>query len=212
MAPNLSSYHALAFDFDGVILDSMEYKFQTFTSLFDEYPQHRTAIDAYNRSQRGVNRHLKFPHIYEQILQLPYREEIGIALGKEYGRRLEGNLSRCPLIPGVEYFLRSQSQPLFVASSSPSDEIVPILEGKGIRKLFREIFGYPVSKVDALRKIAELVKIRTEHVLFFGDAPADSKAAAEVGAAFVAVTKEPEAFPPATSSISDFRIFEERGR
>ena len=85
----------------------MEYKFQTFVSLFDDYPQHHTEIDAYNRSQRGINRHLKFPHIFEKILRLPYSDEIGISLGKKYGRCLEENLSQCPLVPGVEEFLRS---------------------------------------------------------------------------------------------------------
>lgn len=204
MPPDLSSYHALAFDFDGVILDSMEYKFQTFASLFADHPEHLAEIDAYNRSKRGINRHLKFPHIFQQILHLPYSEEIGIALGREYGHRLEKNLSACPLVAGVDIFLCSQSMPLFVASSSPSDEIIPILEANGIRQLFREVCGHPLSKADALRKIAKELNCTPDHILFFGDAPADCSAAEEAGIAFIAVTKEPDVFPPATRIIADF--------
>lgn len=204
MFQNLSPYCALAFDFDGVILDSMTYKFRTFASLFEDHPEHLAEIDVYNRSKRGINRHLKFPHIFKQILHLPHSEEIGIALGKEYGRRLEKNLSACLLVPGVEAFLRSQSMPLFVASSSPSDEIIPILEAKGIRQLFREVYGHPLSKADALQKIAEELNCTPDHILFFGDASADCSAAEEAGAAFIAVTNEPDIFPPATRTIADF--------
>ncbi len=205
MTHDLSPYRALAFDFDGVILDSMEYKFQTFVSLFSDHPEHLDEIDTYNRSQRGVNRHLKFPHIFEQILNLPYSEEIGIALGKEYGRRLEGNLSECPLVPGIEDFLRLQSVSLFVASSSPREEIIPILASKGIRNLFREVFGYPLSKAEALKHITQALKIRAGQVLFFGDALVDQRAAEAAGTGFIARAEMPDTFPAGTRMIVDFK-------
>ncbi len=211
MALDLSLYRAFAFDFDGVILDSMEYKFTTFASLFSDYPEHLEEIDAYNRSQRGINRHLKFPHIYKHILRLPYNDEIGVALGKEYGRRLEANLAQCPLIPGIEEFLRSQSLPLFVASSSPSDEIIPILESKGIRQPFKEVFGHPTPKAEALRRITRTLVLKPTQILFFGDAPADCRAAEESGTTFIAVTQEPEGFPSGTRSIQDFSMLMKKG-
>jgi phosphoglycolate phosphatase len=56
--------HAIAFDFDGVILDSVALKTQLFIDAYDEplAPQQKEAIRAYQARHGGVGRVKKFEY------------------------------------------------------------------------------------------------------------------------------------------------------
>lgn len=201
---DLRSYKAMVFDFDGVILDSEQFKIATFKSLFTHYPDHLESIDTYNREHRGISRYEKFAYIFRNILHLPYNEVTGKKLGERYSQMLSQNLADTPLIQGVKEFLAQQHVPLFVASSSEVHEMQRVVEAKGISKYFTKLYGHPISKAEAIREVAASNNMEPSQVLFFGDAVADWKAAAETKADFIARTEQPELFPIETRTISTF--------
>lgn len=204
MKYDLISYKAIVFDFDGVILDSEQFKIVTFKSLFTDYLQCLSLIDEYNRKNRGISRYEKFAYIFKEILHLPYDEEVGKRLGERYSQLLSQNLAETPLIAGVKEFLVRQKVPLFVASSSGVYEIQKVVEAKDIERFFTKLYGHPISKSDAIRDLMATNNLAPARVLFFGDAVADWKAADETKVEFIARTDQPELFPKGTRTVSTF--------
>ncbi len=56
---------AIIFDFDGVILESMDVKTKAFALLFKDYPEHLPAVLALHQTHGGMSRFEKFEIIYE---------------------------------------------------------------------------------------------------------------------------------------------------
>lgn len=204
MGNEMVVYQALAFDFDGVIIDSEAYKIETFKSLFTDFPEHLEAIDMYNRRERGINRRIKFEHIYKNILQLPYSNETLEALAESYGAKLKQNALQLPLISSIKEFLQKNELPAFVASSSEKAELELILKHHDMLQYFTDIYAYPHSKVTALQAIASRLKLDPNQILFFGDAIADYEAAQVTGAQFIARSDDVTLFPADIRRISNF--------
>ncbi|MDB4978212.1 MAG: phosphatase [Candidatus Peribacteria bacterium] len=204
MKYDIKKYKAIVFDFDGVILDSEQFKIATFKSLFTEYPNHLEAIDSYNKQNRGISRYEKFAHIFKNILDVPYTEETGKELGKKYSNILSQNLAATPLIEGVNEFLIQQSALLFIASSSEVHEMEIVLQTKGMTAYFVKLYGHPILKAEAITKTMEEYHLEPSQLLFFGDAIADWKVAHETNVNFIARTENPELFPTDTNNISTF--------
>src|SRR5688500_11982342 len=75
---------AVIFDFDGVILKSVEIKTQAFLSLFADYPEYRDRILRYHLDNLGVSRYKKFEWIYSQLLRMPLENEERERLGAAF--------------------------------------------------------------------------------------------------------------------------------
>lgn len=204
MKYNLSTFKAIIFDFDGVILDSETYKIKTFNSLFLNYPDYLEQIDFYNRTHQGINRYKKFQYIYENILHIPYTQEIETELGNKFKKSLVTNLKNLPLIPGAKSFLEQQHCPLFIASSASLDEIDEVLIKNKIKNYFVKVYAHPTEKTEAIRNVIQTVGIRPNQALFFGDAPADFEAAKKTNVTFIARTETPEEFPTDVKYILNF--------
>ena len=204
MKYNLSSFKAILFDFDGVILDSESYKIKAFKSLFLNVPDYVEQIDMYNKTHRGISRYKKFQYIYENILHKQYTQEVETELSDSYKHALLTNLKNIPLIPGVKSFLEQQQCPLFIASSSNLDEIdIGLIKNK-IKNNFVKVYGHPTEKIEAIQDVIQTVGITPKQALFFGDAIADFDAAQKTGATFIARTSTPEEFPNNVKYILNF--------
>ena len=59
---------AIFFDFDGVILESVDIKGWAFGKLFESYPEHVDEIVAFHFANGGMSRFDKFRYIYKNIL------------------------------------------------------------------------------------------------------------------------------------------------
>ncbi len=204
MKYDFSNKKALIFDFDGVILNSENYKLQSYPQLFTEFPDKMPAIREYINGAAGISRFKKFRQIYG-ILGQEYTDEIGEKLSKRYDDLTTDHLKQLPLINGVEEFLKSSRLAHYVASSTPIDKLNEIIEGKNLKKYFKQIFGLPVTKVEAVNRAKEELGIESSDITFFGDAIADYNAAKETGTDFIAVTNSLDVFPPNTKSITDFQ-------
>lgn len=199
---------AIVFDFDGVILQSVDIKTRAFESLFAaEAPEAVARILDYHRAHNGISRYEKFRYAYREILRRPLEAEEEKALGERYNATVERAVMVCPFVPGAREFLEARHAltPFFVASGTPEEELRRIVERRGLSGFFRGVRGSPTKKDVILRSFAAELSCAPAELLMVGDATTDSDAARAVGAAFVGVVPpgEKNPFPPDAPILPD---------
>jgi HAD superfamily hydrolase (TIGR01549 family) len=194
---------ALVFDFDGVILQSVNIKTKAFEALFaSEAPEARARIVEYHLANGGISRYEKFRYAYREVLHRPLSADDEKALGERFNALVEQAVSVCPWVPGAREFLESNHKklPLYVASGTPQEELRRIVERRGLSGFFRAAYGTPDKKDSILRNIAGELSCKPQGLLMIGDAGNDYDAARAVGAAFIGVV-EPGAANPFPSGV-----------
>lgn len=180
---------ALAFDFDGTLVDSNPVKWRAFERCFTEFPERLDEIVAYCRGHHAIPRGEKFRHVYERILGLPYSEDVAAGLDRRFAALTTEQIVAAPEIPGADRFLRSVSGGRLTAllSTTPHQTLLAIVAGRGWSELFAAVEGAPVAKGEWLRGWRERRGLAAEELVFFGDTVEDATAAAAAGCPFVAV-------------------------
>jgi len=203
MKYDLSDQKAFVFDFDGVILQSEEFKIQGHIALFEKHPK-IDEIAKYFRETAGINRLTRYKHVYENIIKEEYTEDVENELSNRYDEMTLGPIKNLPLTLGVEDFLKASSIPKFISSGTPHEILLEIVKHKKIDHYFKEIFGFPNKKADVTQKVLKELELKPTEVTFFGDAMADYEAATSTGVNFIARTTSPATFPPETKFVEDF--------
>ena len=187
-------WDAVFFDFDGVILDSVDVKTQAFAKIFRKYgPEVERAVVDYHLANGGVSRFKKFEYYYKNILHKPITQYILDDLGHEFNRlSIEGVLS-APFIRGALKTLeqlKKQCVPAFVVSGTPHEEIKFIVEKRNLDPYFLEVHGSPRKKQEILHDISSRHSINPNFCLFIGDAATDFEAAQVCGTEFLGIVKD----------------------
>ena len=178
---------AIVLDFDGVILESNHVKAETFRRLFSQYPQHAETIVKLHRDHGGMPRQEKLRIICEDILGVPVDDESIRRLSKEFGRLADDAMMTCPFTPGAPEFLQTYSAlcPLFIATGTPEDEMQPLIERRGLAKLFAGVYGSPRDKAAILRDVMAEKGWRPSQMVFVGDSIDDYKGAQATSVPFI---------------------------
>lgn len=205
-------YQAIFFDFDGVILDSVQVKTRTFAAMFRRYgPEVEKAVVDFHLVNGGMSRFKKFEHYYENILKKNITQAELQSLGEEFSRLALQEVLDSPFIPGVLETLqdlKEQTIPCFVASGTPDDEIKLIVDKKGLNPYFREVHGSPRQKDEILEDILDRYSLAPERCLFIGDAMTDYDAALKCGTKFFGIKQNDSAdpFPPGTRVSNTLKL------
>lgn len=206
---------AIALDFDGVILESVEIKTRAFRALFKDYPEHIERIVRLHREQAGVSRYEKFETIYREYLQLPLSDVDKDRLGREFSALVAEEMLACPFVPGALEFLAREAghRPIFLVSGTPEAELREIVKLRKLDRYFDGVLGSPRSKDALLKEILSAQALGPAELLVVGDAMTDFTAARAVGAHFIGRVPlgVPNPFPiPARLIVSD--LSELKGR
>lgn len=190
---------AVFFDFDGVILDSVDVKTQAFAAMFRKYgPEVEKAVIKYHLENGGVSRFKKFEHYYRYILGKTVSTSQLNHLGNKFTRiALDGVLS-APFIDGaIEtlILLKKNKVPAFVVSGTPHDEIKLIVKKRKLNSYFQEVHGSPRKKQEILEDIAKRHGLNLPDCLFIGDAKTDYEAAKVSKTCFLGIVKNSESSP-----------------
>jgi len=174
-------------DFDGVIVESLDIKTQAFRDLFSDYPQHLDRIMSYHLAHNAISRYIKFEYIVRHILGEPYDTERGKELGARFSNLVCQKVIECPYVPGAEEFLQffSSNVPLYLASSTPQEELEVITKARGIDRYFKRIYGTPWEKPDVIQKVILEEKVKPEEVIYIGDSKEDYAVAQKTGVLFI---------------------------
>ncbi len=178
---------ALIFDFDGVILESVDVKGWAFQKIFEDHPKAQERILAYHYDHGGLPRSNKIRYILKEILKLPYDDAIVARYCERFGDLVFKRVVDSPFVPGAREALEVFRGRFltFVVSGTPHEEINRVVDAKGLRSFFSAVYGSPVSKDERTGMILAEGGLAPQEVLWIGDATSDLRAATKYGICFV---------------------------
>lgn len=209
----MSDIEAVFFDFDGVIVDSVQLKVDAFREMYLAHGSDiADRVEAYQRYHGGMARMQKFRYFEAELLGRPADDARIDALCATYSDLVEEKVTSCPLVPGAVEFLEkwSASIPFYIISGTPEAELQRITERRGLARHFVEVRGSPLGKGEALRHFLSSGGHYPGRTAMIGDAITDYDAAIETGVPFIGVAPAgvPHFFPEGTRTIPDLLSLE----
>jgi phosphoglycolate phosphatase-like HAD superfamily hydrolase len=188
----------VAFDFDGVVCESVDVKTEAFGTLYAEHGEKVTrAVVAHHLEHGGVSRYEKIRYYEEHLLGRPADDAVVEAKAARFSELVVDAVIAAPLVPGALECLRALSGrcPLYVISGTPEPELRQIVAAKGLSGYFRRVLGSPTVKADHLRQIVTTHVTLPSRVVMVGDSTTDAVAADETGVRFVGIVRPGLASP-----------------
>lgn len=184
-------FKVIILDFDGVILESVSVKTEAFRALFSFVPEYVDEIVQFHIDNGGMSRFDKFRHIYNTILSEDLSDDKFESLSSRFSEIVEEAVAQAPFVNGAKDFLESASGSyrLYIVSATPQDELIRIIDQRGITGYFKGIFGSPENKKDHIIRIIKGNDVNPDKVLFIGDAVNDWDAAQKSGIRFIGRVK-----------------------
>lgn len=191
MPPNLEStwsgepVHGIAFDLDGVLVDSFRIWFRVLNATLEE-------LDRPPLSEAEFRLHWGQP--IEQDIEDWFPGRTPGEVTRAYAKRFPEHLARVEVLPGarrtVEALARAET-PRGVVTNSPRDMAEALLREAGMHGCFATIVtadDVPRSKPapDMIRAAAGILDCSIERLLVIGDSRFDAEAARAAGAPFLA--------------------------
>jgi HAD superfamily hydrolase (TIGR01549 family) len=192
-------YDAIVFDFDGVLVESVDVKTQAFGALYAEYGDRIVEqVKAYHLIHGGVSRFEKFRYYHKVLLGKDLTQEEEVKLGDRFSQYVEDAVVEAVYVSGAYELLEAnyQSTPLFVASGTPDQELKRIVSRRNMAHYFVSVHGSPAKKGAIIQDILSKYDFDPDRVLMVGDAIADYEGAIAAGVKFVGrVMQYPETYP-----------------
>ena len=178
---------ALIFDFDGVILESVDLKLRAASRLFPNHPERLPEVLQYWRDNVSLSRYVKLRHIYAHILHQPLSPQDEAELGARFGADIACDYRSCPRVEGAVGLLEAYRGRclMFVASGTPQDELRDVVQAQGLSEYFDGVFGSPAAKPAICRAVLDRWDVDPTEAVMIGDALLDLEAARAVGIGFV---------------------------
>src|SRR5215470_1085887 len=170
---------AVLFDFDGIVVESVDIKTEAFRILFADEPDHLDAIIALHRRHAGLNRLIKFEMIHSDILRRPLAPERKARLAARFQELVLERVVACSMVPGANELITRLAgrKPLAIVSGTPQAELEEIVQRRGIGRYFDSVCGGPRRKPDIVAGLLAARAWRPQRVLMLGDALEDLAAA-----------------------------------
>ena len=203
---------AIAFDFDGVLAESVDVKTRAYIRLFEKEGEASIQkIINYHMKNGGVSRFVKFRAIYQEILSRPLSEGEFQLLCDRFSQLVVDEVVVAPWVEGAhEFLIRYENQyKFFVISGTPEDELQEIIRRRNMGALFDSVRGSPKDKVMLIREVMTQFNLKPEEMVFVGDAETDWCAAQKIGVPFLWRCASDEATPlsgyigPRLSSLNE---------
>ena len=195
---------AVIFDFDGVLVESVDVKTRAFADMYAAYGEDVVRrVVQYHLEQGGLSRFKKFRYFQEMILGESLSQEKETALGETFSRLVKDAVVRAPWVPGAFEFLTEYlgKIDMFVASGTPDDEMKEIVQRRGMAHFFVSVNGTPATKSEIINRICIEHRFERKAVLMVGDALTDYDGAQSSGVRFVGRSADGRGFFPADVPI-----------
>ena len=199
----------IIYDFDGVICDSVNIKTEAFVELYLSYGKEvQQTVKEYHLANGGISRYEKFRYFQETLLGQSTNQEQINALANQFSLLVKQKVIASNYVPGVIDFLKAnEGKKQFICTGTPQNEIVDIVEQKGIKSFFYDIYGSPRTKIEIIQIIMEKYSAHPSDCIFFGDALTDYEAAKACSIPFIGISNENTQFPNKTYLINNFKQF-----
>lgn len=179
---------AVIFDFDGVLVESVDIKTQAFAALFKEYPEHIKEICQYHKINGGISRQRKFLYIYKNILKKPLSKEKFNELCSGFHTLVVDRVVEAPFVDGAERLLKDflGRYQIYIISGTPQNEMRDIIRRRRLERYFDGVYGSPRKKKDIIHEILRRRYLKSREVIFIGDSISDLEAAKVAKIYFIA--------------------------
>jgi len=185
---------AIIFDFDGVLVESVDVKTRAFARMFEDKGEEVVQkVTAFHLKHGGLSRVHKFKHYYEEILRCSLSDVKLEELCNAFSILVIDEVINSPYVRGAREFLdRFYCEiDLYVASGTPEDEMREIVRRRGMAKYFKEVFGSPSQKGEIAKSILKDNGYDPGDVIFVGDSITDLKGAQDSGTRFIGRITDP---------------------
>ena len=173
-------YQYIIFDFDGVLVESNEIRFNGFRKLFKDYP--RTQVEQlveYAKANGGVSRYKKIEFFFSMIRKEPISSESVNHWANQFSELITQDVLEARPVEGSLEFLEKYFHQFDFAIVSGSDqkELREICKGRGIDSFFKMILGSPTEKKDNIATLLSDFEWERDKSLYVGDSNNDLEAA-----------------------------------
>jgi len=175
---DISEYRYIFFDFDGVVKESIEVKSNAFRELFSNIDSRLCEkIISHHLENSGISRFEKIP-LYFEMADFDLNEKSVKEYLDRFSFLVKDQVIKSKWVPGAkEYFLRNHlKQDFYLVTATPQFEIEKILDALKISHVFKQIFGAPTKKTDAIKSVVSGLNILPNDAVMVGDASADLQA------------------------------------
>jgi len=173
-------YKNLVFDFDGVLVESNEIKFDGFRRLFHGFPRDQVdELVAYAKANGGISRYEKIRYFYQKVRGEPITEESIQDLAARFSGLVRQKVVEAEPVKGAVEFLEQNATKFNFALVSGSDqnELRAVCRDRGIGHYFKDILGSPINKKDNLTRLLEDLGWKPSETVYIGDSQNDLEAA-----------------------------------
>jgi phosphoglycolate phosphatase-like HAD superfamily hydrolase len=173
-------YRHIIFDFDGVLVESNEIRFNGFRKLFRDYPQEQVAkLVSYAKANGGVSRYKKIEYFFSEIREEPISDESVNRWAAQFSKLVKQDVVEAKPVEGSLDFLEKYVDHFDFAIVSGSDqtELRGICKKRKIDHFFKSILGSPVEKKDNIADLLSGLNWQHSQSLYVGDSNNDLEAA-----------------------------------
>lgn len=177
----------IAFDFDGVILESVDAKTQAFARIAEPFGEEaRDRLVLYHKLHGGVSRVEKFIWLYREFVGRAPTDAEMADLSRRFTELSLDNVLHAPMVAGAQDVLERWKGrvPMVVCSGTPSAELRLVVEKRGFAPYFKALYGTPPAKSALLRQAVLDARADPADVVMIGDSSTDLDAAEDVGTRF----------------------------
>lgn len=178
----------IAFDFDGVLAESVDVKTEAYARLFEHEGEEMVRrIVAYHLKYVGISRFEKFKTIYRKFFKRSLDSEEFRFLCERFSQLVVEKVIAVPWVEGAREFLMENKgrYSFFVVSGTPQEELKEIIQRRGMETFFDEVMGSPKTKDVLLRELMQKYGLQPAEIVFIGDGETDWNAARETGVPFI---------------------------
>jgi|TARA_B110000459_G_C16622579_1_gene502713 HAD superfamily hydrolase (TIGR01549 family) len=180
----------IIFDFDGVILDSVNIKTEAFYKLFEQYGSKiANQVVDYHIINGGMSRFKKFEYYGKYLIKYNFNKNELKSLSDKFDQLINEKISKANFIVGAEEFLIRYNNiyNFFISTGTPQENINEIIKIRNLSYLFKKVYGTPKSKEKHIKEILLNSNDSKCEYLFVGDSKNDYDAAHKMGILFIGV-------------------------
>ena len=204
---NIPNLKTVIFDFDGVLVESLDVKGEAFVQLYkDQSEAIQNKVLQYHIENGGVTRHDKIRYYEGTLCNRVVHDELIQTRAAEFSDIVENRVVACDPVEGAMGALESLKDmgvPLYIVSATPQDELIRIVKSRKMNQYFDGIFGAPKTKAEHIGVVLQTLKIVPGSAVMIGDAMSDYKAATETGVHFIGreLSGQTHPFPAGTTVL-----------
>ncbi len=189
---------AICFDFDGVIMDSMGLKLESYCVALQRFHFPRARIKELVHAYAGLSRHKILPLMYEQLSGDKASAPIAAELLARFTEHDDRARSLMKPVPGTLPFLQTVHSDCYTAvvTGTPQDVIDKTVSFHHLGPYFDEVRGSPESKEEIVEHLISRQDLPRDQWIFIGDGKADQDAADACDIRFVGLDRGDMSFEP----------------